>query len=555
MAFTFVTDEGSNRVVSTKPKPPIEEKPIRAFARGALEGALGNYGDILSIIPGYPSGQQLPGQKAKHEYEAGLSDLDFAAVAGDDDIAPYIAPLPTRSQVDKILTEQGFPKIENTEAEKGLGRFGRLSGSAATIPGVGVGNALKTGFTAAGAGELARKAGFGEFGQSVAEIAGGLRYRGKPVTPVEKIKQPRMSKGNTKPRDAGFITPEHYEKQIAKIGEEAAIIAEDIGKENKNFQTISRSINRGDPIQERLNEKFSALEETAKNLNTPIDTKPLDTFLVNEAHKYAGTGADTELSKFINEQVNGWQKSGGNGLYSLSRRYRLNNEKWREIKDAANVTKSLSTADRQKMNFLTRMNDSIKESMKGTLQNEKSLAIPGQGAETSLGNKWFQAFEDLNSANSQYKSTLTAKKILDPILKNDVSEKDLNRFLANRRNWEDINKFLGPEETQKLHTLVEDVVKARNALGSLKQKDIVSESIKNSVLGLIGGKKLAAALSVPKFWGWAKGRYYSSPEFQQNFHELVQGIIESNLQVVNNAISKIHEEEKPKKKVRFIESE
>lgn len=570
MAFSFITDEGETQIGSVPKeepasyrsslrgmKPRKDEQALRAAARGTAEGALGSYGNILSLIPGYPSGQQLPGHKAKHELESKASDIDLALLNIDSDEGVFYPPLPTSSQVSQILEQYGIPKKEETPGEKGAGRFGRLFGGAAVTPGVGLGTAASTAFTGAGAGELTRKAGFGEKTQAAAEILGGLRFRGKPITPTEKIRQPRISKGEITPRKTGFISEKLLNQRLEKVGEEAAELASTIGKEHPTFQRISKAIEEGVPIQKRFDEKFSSLEELAKHVEAPVNSKPLDSFLVNEAHKYTGIGEHTDLSKFVTDQINGWQKNGGNSLYKMMRRYRLNNEKLKEIRQSAPPYQKLTDADRQKINFLTRMNDSIKESMKSTFGETKLPAIPGEGGKASVGQKWFKGFEQLNDAYSGFKNTETAKRVLDPILKNQVSETDLGKFLSNQRNWEDLNRFLGPEETQKLHTLVEDVVKARNALKSIPKGDINKELTNKLLFNLIPGvgSKISGILSLPKLWDWAKGRYYSAPEFQQNFHELVQGLVENNIQAVNLAASKIKAEEKPKKrKFEFIES-
>lgn len=553
MAFTFVTDKGSELIPTKKAMIPKDEKPVRAFSRGFAEGALGSYGDTLSLIPGYPSGEQLPGQKAKHALEAQASDLDLAALNIDSDEGVFYPPLPTRSQVDKILTQQGIPKEEKTEAEKGLGRFGRNTGSFAVTPGVGLANAAKIGFTSAGAGELARKAGLGEAGQALAEIGGSLRFKGKPITPQNKISQPRVLTKDKNAKKAGFISDKLLSKRLDDLGEEASKLAADVGSDHPTFKKISNAIDTGVPIKERFQQKFSSLEELAKNVDQPVNSNALDSFLSNEAHRYTGVGADTDLSKFVSEQITGWQKSGGDSLYKMFRRYRLNNDKWKEIQQSVPHSSMLPDSSKQKMNFLTRMNDSIKDSIKSSFESGKEIAIPGQSSPSSPGRQWFNAFEKTNDAYSQFKNTQTVKRILDPILKGNVSEKDLNKFLSNQRNWEDITRFLGPEEGEKLHTLVEDVVKAKNALESLPKGDIIQDLTSKALLGLIpGGKKVLTALSIPKLWNWAKGRYYSSPEFQSNFHELVQGIIENNPQAIKLASDKIKSEDKPKRPITFI---
>lgn len=551
MPFVFISPDGKEKIVSK----PVESKPVKAFTRGIVEGGLGSYGNVASLIPGYHLGRTLPGQEALSNLEANASDLDLAALSAGDEAGPSAGTLPTSEQVSQFLEMLGIKKEENTPQEQGLGRFGRGFGGGLATPGVGPQLALGTAFTGAGAAELAKAAGAGETGQNIAELIGTLRApRARPTQGQNRVRQPRVVEKGIPPREAGFISPERLEQQLTRVAGEASDIASNIGAQNPTFQTISRSIEAGHPIQQRFNQVFTQLEDVAREFNPAINTQPLDSFLANEAQRYANTGAPTELGRFITNEINGWQRQGQPSLYNTFRRYRLNNERTREIIESVPRNERLSNLQRQQINFLSRMNEAIDNSFRNSL-SPNLPAVPGQtGNQSSL---WLRTFEDSNRAYSNYLNTRTARNILQPIINRNATDRQITGFLTNQRNWDDLQRFLGPQETNHLHQLLDDVVTARNSLQAFRRRDVTPELVRNALVGMIPGVgKLSHLFSLPTLWNWAKGRYQSSPSFQQNFHDLTKSLSERNINGIRKAAESIRDEDKgkeKKKKTFFVE--
>lgn len=548
MAFTFVTDEGK-KTTAGKPK---ENKPVGAFSRGAVEGGLGSYGNIASLIPGYESGQVLPGQQAQHQLESNASPEQLPGLAEGGDVAPHYGTLPNSEQVSKFLDMLGIKKQEESTQEQGLGRFGRSFGGAASIPGIGLKTAFSTAFTGSGLAELAKSLGASPKVQNITEILGSLRAGGNtPVKQLGKIKQPNISAKNISAKSAGFITPDRLTQQLAKVGEDASKIASDIGSSSPTFKTISNSIKHGAPIQKKFDNVFSGLEDVAQHFNPPINTSKLDSFLTKEAAQYSKTGAPTGLSTFVNSEVQGWQKEGASSLYNVYKRYRLNNQRIREIIDSTPSYQKMSALQKQQISFLSRMNDSIKDSFKDSLSSNLP-AVPGQtGNQSSL---WLKTFEDSNKAYGNYQNTKMATKILDPILHGNITDKQITSFLGNERNWEDLERFLGKDETSKLKGVLQDLQLARNSLQSIPKKEVSGDLMKHALFYMI--PKLGpvmSLLSLPKAWQWAKGRYSSSTEFQSSFHDLAKALSEKNIPAIRRASEELKSDKKePKKGFTFV---
>lgn len=549
MAYRLIPKETATP--ETKRQQPTDQfgNPIGAFARGTAEGLLGTYGSLGQLV-GRPPASPLPGQQALFQAEAAATPEQLAGF-GTSDISPEYGNLPTIADVNKFLNMLGLPKKEESPAEQGFGRFGRGFGGALAA-GVPPGVAASTSFTGAGAAELGKAGGLGETGQSILEILGSLRIPALgPVQQAARIRQPRMVERAIQPRQAGFISPEQLQSQLNRVGQEAADIAGTIGAQHPTFQNISQAIEHGAPIAQRFNQVFEGLEQTARHFNPQLNTQTLDNFLTQEAGRYAQTGAPTELGQFITGEIQGWMQQGGRGLYNLYRRYRLNGERIGEILDSVPRSETLSRTQRQQINFLTRMNDAIRDTFTSNLGTNQP-AIPGQGGI----NQWLNTFTESNRAYSNYLNTRLARRILNPIMQGNVTDRQITGFLADNRNWEDLNRFLGPEETGRLRELLTDTQRARNALNAMPQRDVAAEAMRHGLASLVlrhvpGGKLLSGAISLPRIWQWTRGHYHSRPAFQRNFREMTDAIVERNLPAFKKSIDKLAEEKESEKKPRF----
>lgn len=541
MAFKFIDEDGKEETIGKPSEKTTEEKPVTAFARGTAEGFAGSHGNTLSLIPGY-------GEKESESNQPNLLTKLLSLVVRPP---AGFSSRPTSSKVSQLLENAGIKKQEESPAEQGLGRWGRGFGSLLSF-GTNPLTAAGLSATGAGAAEIGKEAGIGETGQNVLEAIGSLRYKPKAPKPKTEIGQPRLNERGISGQEAGFISPERATQQLNRINSEAAEIASDIGKSSKPFQQISQSIKRGEPIQKRFTQVFTGLEDVAQKFNPKIHLQPLDDFLLKEGGRYAQTGAATELGKFIKDQIQGWQTNGKDNLYNAFRRYRLNNEKIGEIIDSVPRGERLSEFQKKQIGFLGQMNNALDQSFSKSLSSNVPTVAGQTGNQSNL---WLKTFQDSNKAYNQYLKTKQANSILNPILEKNVTDKQIETFLNNHKNWDELDKFWGKEETGSLKTLLNDMLRARKGIQSIPKKEVGSEVAKHALLSLIPGLgKVTSLLSIPKVWNWARGRFHSGPKFQKDFHELANALVEQNAEAITSAVSKLgKEEEKPKRKSFFVE--
>lgn len=501
-------------------------RPFKAYSRGALEG-MGTVGDILSLT-GYPTGQAPPAEKIKAERESKLlgpeKEKDFAqsiiAEAAEPDLAPPLT-LAGSSEINEFLNMLDIPKEEIRPIEKFMGRWGRFTGATPGMPG-----GFATGGTSALAGQAAEEAGLGPTGQMIAEMGGGLRFKRPSLQQMTKIKQPRVVTKKIAPNKAGAITEQRLASQLEKVNDQAADIAKDIGKHNRPFKVISEAIEKKLPIDSKFEKSFEGLENISKAANIPLkDVSILDNFLKTELSKYQSTGAPTFMSNLIEKEINGWLTGGKNELYPAYRRYRLNNQRIKEIISDPNFPRAFRG---EAIGFFTRMNDAIASSIEASLPQNSG---------------WMQTFKGLNEMYGAFKNTQLAKKILDPLLNKNIDDKKLNTFLSNSRNWEDLERFLGPQETSNLKDVLIDLQTARTGLQSMKRlPPIWNAMMEKGLAGVVLGKSIGALLSLPYATKWAIGRYFSSPEFAGNLKELSKSIAEQNVPLIIRTMKRIEEQ-------------
>jgi hypothetical protein len=506
------------------------ERPFKAYSRGVIEGT-GTLGDLLSLT-GYPSGQVAPAEKIKAERESKLlspeKEKEFAqsiiAEAAESDIAPPFLGTPATSrQVNEFLNMLDIPKEEIRPIEKFMGRWGRFTGATPGWPG-----SIGAAGTAALGGQTAEEIGFGPVGQTLAEIGVGLRFQKPSLSKIAKIDQPRIVTKKMEPGKAGAITERNLASKLDKVNDQAAEIAKDIGKKNKPFQIISEAIDKKHPIDTKFEKSFEALEDISKKANIPLkNTSSLDNFFNTELAKYEGTGAPTFMSDLIKKEIDGWMKSGKNELYPAYRRYRLNNQRVKEILSDQNFPRAFRS---EAIGFFGRMNNAIASSIEASLPENSG---------------WMKTFRGLNDIYGAYKNTQLAKKILDPLLQKTIDDKKLNSFIGNPRNWEDIERFLGPEESTKLKDVLIDMQTARTGLQSMKKIPPVWNTLmEKGVIGALTSKGFAALLSLPYATKWAIGHYFSAPEFSTNLKELSKAINNQDVSLIIRTMKKIEEENK-----------
>ena len=504
MPITFVREGGKTEQIKTKNEPSRAQSLRNAVVTGLSEGA------------------------------AGISAPSFTAGIGPIPVEKGLNILKSQFPHQQKLPEELIERASKIAPYVALGGGGLLAKA----------SQLATGTIA---GHLAKKLGAGETLQGLAEAAGTLRIKGPPA--IEgKISQPRAAIRPIEPSKMGFITPDRAATQLSKIDHEAADIAKTIGQKNQIFRSVSESIKEGQPIKERFNKVFDSLEKTAREYNPEINAKPLNQFLKTEASLYEKTGAPTQLSRFVTDQIQGWQKEGSNSLYNMFRRFRLNNQKTGELYREMPP----GQARDQMINFLQRMNNSISESFHGALEKGQPGLVPkGQAIPESL---WLKAFDESNRAYGVWKNTQQVNRILDPLLQKNLTDQQLSSFIKNPRPWEEVSRLLGPEESQKLKSTLMDVQKARDAISNIKQQKLAPILLKGflfSKVPVLG--RFSNLFSLPSLWNWVKGRYYSDPEFPQKFHEFTESLVEQNPAAIQKSVQSFNEEGKEKKSnITFI---
>lgn len=506
------------------------ERPVKAFTRGTVEGGLGSYGNVASLVPGYKPGRVFPGEQALIEREASLlspeKEREFAeaviAHAAESDVGlPARGTLPTSSQIDKFLELAGIPKEEEADIERYAGRVGRIYGGSEAL---GLPLGLKTSAISGLGGHLVEEAGGGPIPQALAEIGLSLKSGkvGSKAAPT-KIKQPRIVTKDVPPEKAGTISSARQKAVVEKLDKQAVRLSEDVVKDATDFKKISAEIEKKSPIQENFNKFFDNLENFSHEANVPLrDVKPLNDFLAKEARLYEATGAPTFMSKLINQEINGWRAAGKDELYSLYRRYRLNNRRIREI--MSDPTFPFSER-KEAIGFFTRMNEAITGSL------ERSLPEDSQ---------WLKLFKSGNESYSNYLNTLEVKRILDPLMKGDLTNKQLTRTLESDRFWRSAERILEPQKAQELRTVLTDLQQARNAIMSMKESpEILNSLLKYGLTKQFIGDFLSKIMSVPKMIKWGMGRYYSSPEFDKNLKEFLKAFSENNAEAIASSINKL----------------
>lgn len=458
-------------------------------------------------------------------------------------LSTFLSPVKrlTEEEQNKYLSQVGLgetPPEEQNVVTKGSARLGGIVGSGGFMNPAAA-------LTSAGGGQVAEELGAPPWLQTVVELALGLRSSGggSPIQQTGRIAQPRASATQQAPAARGRITTSRLTHQMNRVNEEAAQLAQNIGTGNRRFQLINQAIDRQHPIQQRFNQFFTNLENYTRASNRPIqNTQPLTDFLSNEARLYQGTGAQTDLGNFVMNEVNGWNQHGVNDWYNMFRRYRLNNQRIREIRGNQNIAPGLR---RQQSSFLERMNDSLRDTFRQNF---------------SANDPWMRAFEESNSAYHAYQNTLGARQILQPLIQRNMTDAQLQRFLGNPERWEQLERFLGPHDANAMRQILQDIQTARNGLRSIQRfpgglRGAIN-LLKLPALKSAGLGKLGALLSTRDAFQWAVGRYYSSPQFQGTFHEFAEALARGNTNAAAIALNKIGEEREEKNKgIKFTPDE
>lgn len=533
-------DEEDQRIAQMLAKEEQRhERPIKAVTRGTAEGLMGGTGSLLSLIPGYQGGVPSPAEQTKIAREAALlspeKEKEFAQAiiahaADQGEGAPFMGSPPTMGQASKFMEERlDIPKEEHTPIERFGGGFGRSFGGGIAT-GLPPGVAASTAATGQAGRRGAEMLGLGEKGQAIAEVIFSLRG-GKPSVkkaPPTSIKQPRMVVKGKPAEEAGTISAASARSKIEKLDDQAAKLAKDIGKDQKNFQKVSESIKKGHPIDEKFNQFFNGLENITHQLNVPLqDVAPLNNFLSKEARLYQQVGAPTFMGNLINKELRGWAQSGKNDLYSLYRRFRLNNQRLKEIVNDPSFPPAFK---KEAIGFFTRMNESITDTFKASLPKDSP---------------WLKTFTSGNEAYSTFRNTQIVRKVLDPLMKGDLTSAQLKKAISNDSFWRSAEGVLGKEDAKKLKTILGDMNTARDAILSIKRSpNLFNTAIKHGLKKSLFGPMLATLTSVPKMIKWGMGQYYASPAFEANIKELALALTEKNIPAINTALQKISESEK-----------
>lgn len=553
MTITFIP-KGSDKPFSV----PVQEASVndklsearRAAVRRGLTGGFGSYGNINSLIPGYKGGA-TPGEKAISNLEFNATPAQLSALASDE-LAPPLASFPNSSEVSQMLDRLGFEKKETNALSRIVGNISESTAGGLTMPGVGAIPAVTGAVGGTALREIGHQFNVGEGFENLLDFLGNIiatRNPGQAATKVPKtsIAQPRIVEKNIAPSKAGAITKGRLESQLERVNSEAAELTKNIGSENDVFSKISKSINEGKPIQENFNRQFNNLESIAMQQNMPLNAQNLEKFVSDEVAKFAGTGHPTEASKFITDHLAAWTSSGKNELYPMFKRYRMNNDEFSHIL----LTERPSPERAKKLNFLSRMNDAIESSFAHNFGGNQVVKAEQAGAK-SIPN-WHEAFSETNRAYTAFKNTQQAKAIIDPVLNKSLTDAKLNSFLSNERTWEDLSRFLGTQEANKLRGVLTDLKSARAGLQSMKHLDVSTPKVIATLLAakIPGLGKLAGLVHLPTAIDWIKGMINSSPTFARNMRELTTAIVDRNLPAIQHAVQQFQEGER-KEEITFI---
>ena len=466
------------------------------LGKSIIEGVGGTYGNIADLLHLQTKERMLPGQKIRAEREFNASPEELINLAGESDVLPDYARLPSSEEV-RVMTGRPEPQ---TASGRFAARGGGAIGSALAMGG-GLG-ATATSVAGSQAGQAARELGAPEgvatgidIGTSLlAGTAPTLLKKGTAITKPSGMLQRRFEslKKETK------ITPEIKAKITNVVSEDLKTAADKIMEGNKTFrgmrefpdfeEKLSSALNKGKELAAKSPEKFSS--QLIKSHFPEIKKLPSKGYAPSEYEKAYDHYLSKEMKRIPEGEFSTTQ---------LLEQYRKNNASLKEIFNLSK-TKGINRAKR----------DAI-------LDHNKAIS---QAFEEKMPESEFNSlFKTTNKAFADMRNIQEVDTFLDKLTENGLNFKEAEKYYKSDKIADAITRTFGKEAEEQFSGLMKDFIPRKDAMKLLKEakasgidlKDVVrytiSPYLEVGAAAIKGGKVLYQhSLSNPKVLrDWRRG--------------------------------------------------
>lgn len=466
-----------------------------------------------------------------------LSALPKGIIKGSSEIGETIpispgGPIPKKAE-EQIL-ERVLPTREG-KLESFLERTGKLLPLVALGP-EGLGSKLLQLLGGTAAGELAKREEVGPTGQAISEAVGmGLPAllksavsRGLKALSGLYGEEAKMASGLTKPQavealhpERGIITPEHQEKAIKKLNEEAAKLATSTLEKEV---PLAKEVQEGFDFGKKFEKDFSEVQKLAEKANPQINIAPVENFMLESVEKYRGIPSLHPQGRKVLKEIQSFMRNPQSEMKNLLRIYRSNNKKVSDIFE----TSRLTGKQKEYTDFLLDMNRSIGKAFEQTLPE---------------GSPWLKQFREANLSFKQYKDAQEALNLLRPILGKEPSPKALETLANDPKRQKKLVMAMGEKGGQEIIQLSRDLQEATKAIKKIPAKNI---SMMEAVLPLgyfiPGFGKVKALGSIYKGMPWIKrvyGYMLATPVRRNAMKELFSAIKNNDVIAYSKAVQRI----------------
>lgn len=510
----------------TKEKPSTIKEIAKEAIVAPISGLVGAYGTYTQGMP-----RQLPGQEAISKAEATVPESVLPWLQ-EENIAPQYAKYPTTEEARQVLGAEPPQTMGGQLVKRALTPIGGLAAHGLSP--------LSTAPMLAGgaiAGQTAQELGFGETGQTVAELLGSLDPR--QLAQVLK-KSPALLQSGMKELKAMAANPKLA--GWAKVGQTQIKKAEDlvikdadqlISNIKKESISVANAVEKGLPIRETNNEVLSTLRKIAPNYTQRLDSQPIKSFIQEERSRLTKAPLPSdEKKKALAEltKIESTHRSlpfeAHNPEEALAQ-YRDNNENLRSLYEKK-LTEGTQLQTKQ---ILDKYNRAIAQ----TILKDKNLP---NNFKRMFGksNEIFSKLSKLDSFNNIYTQLLNKENTLDP-----YKFSTLFRNSAKVRHLEDA---IGKEGAEKLKILSDDLLKTKQAIGKIGKEDwiaVAKEAGLSTAIWALLGMKFTLPGTVYKGAQWLLGFSLLRPKNYRNFKTFLKVIETKKVDRIKNAAIRLKE--------------
>ena len=450
-------------------------------------------------------------------------------------INPFGSIGPISAQLGERILEEVLPSLPEHAI---LERAGKLAPYAAIGP---EGLVAKGGQLAASTltGELAKAAGLGETGQSIAEAAGfalpGLaKAGGKAVKSLVKPVEEKLPSGLTKPRaaeakfpKAAYISKERQGAVIDKLNEQAAELGQ---KSVEKHVPIVKQIEKGVDFESKFQKDFENVQQMAEKANPEINITPISELISQVRKKYSGIPKLHPEGKKVVEEMKAFGNRPQTSLKNLLKIYRSNNQKIKNIYETSKIT----GRQQEYVDFLVDMNKKITESFKKSLPEDSA---------------WLKKFEQ---TNAEYRNFQNARKVvsqLKGLLSETPTRSEIERLAENKKVQDKLALSMGEEGSKEVIQIAKDLKTATQSLKKIPKTELTKFDAVFPLYFLIPwvGKAFGAVKAI-KAARYGYGWFLSTPSTRIAFEDALKALSNQDLNAYKKATTLLSKELERKQK-------